>query len=508
MKKIYNKIKLIVVMILIGIIIGMSTLNVSAASQTIYLGQGVQLHPLIGGVGFPTKVTTSGDLVYCLNIHKHTSKNTIAYLVGEMDAGFAYLIQNGYPNKSYSGNAEIDYYITQTAIWWYLDETTGTHNLNSSFKETASDPYSIRPVIKSLVFNAKKAKAIGYQKPTMNISLKDANLKLSSDAKYYVSDTVTVNSNNVNEYNVTLENAPAGSIITDTNNNSKTTFAKNEKFIVKVPASKITDINTKIKVKVTAKGVINKAYEYRPADSNMQNCTPAVLEPEVIPVTNEFYLGIISSKVTIIKLDRKTDKALAGAELVLKDFNGKEIARWTSTINNHIIRNLPNGKYTVEEIKAPEGYEKLTKPLEFTITDSRKNIIVKLYNDAKTNVVTITKVDAETKNILPGATLVVKDATGKEIAKFESTTAPYVLTGLANGKYTVEEIKAPEGYRKSDDIVEITIDDKHSSYQVNFYNYKEVIVPNTASSNSIIMIIIGSIIVISAVGFIYKYEKK
>ena len=43
-----------------------------------------------------------------------------------MNAGVAYILENGYPNKHFTGDSNKDYYITQLAVWWYLDDTTGS----------------------------------------------------------------------------------------------------------------------------------------------------------------------------------------------------------------------------------------------------------------------------------------------------------------------------------------------------------------------------------------------
>ena len=50
------------------------------------------------------------------------------------------------------------------------------------------------------------------------------------------------------------------------------------------------------------------------------------------------------------------DKPLAGATFVVKDSAGKTVATWTSTTSSHVIKNLPNGTYTLQETKAPAGY--------------------------------------------------------------------------------------------------------------------------------------------------------
>ena len=508
MKKYLKKVRIFIMMILTGVIFGSNVLNVNAVAQTISLGSGVKLPAYLAGVSFKTKVTTSGEYIYCLNIHKATSQNVTANLVGEMDAGFAYIMEHGYPSVSITGDASKDYYITQAAVWWYLDETTGSSNLSNNFKSAASDPNGIRPYIKNLVANAKKAKAAGYAKSSISLSISNNEMKLSSDSKYFESEYFKVTSNNISTYNVSVSNAPEGTLVIDASGKNKTSFAKNESFKIRIPASKVTDTKLNLTVKVSATGTVNKAYEYKPTNSNMQNCMPSVLTPEKQNVSATANLTLSSSQVTIVKLDRATDKALAGATLVLKDASGKEITRWKSTTNAHVIRNLENGTYTVEEIEAPKGYKKITEPIKFTITDSNRNITVKVYNDAKSSVITITKIDASTGKALAGAVLVIKNANGEEVARFETTTEPKVFTDLADGTYTIEEVQAPEGYKKSDEVITITIDDEHESHQVTFNNYPEVPVPDTASTSSIIMTILGILLIGSTLGFIYKNAKR
>ena len=104
--------------------------------------------------------------------------------------------------------------------------------------------------------------------------------------------------------------------------------------------------------------------------------------------------------------------------------------------------------------------------------------------------------------------VILRDSTGKEVARFTTTTDSYTLTDLSNGTYTVEEESAPAGYIKSSQKVSFTIDDQHLSHQINFVNAKETIVPNTASSSSIILTILGIAILGSGIAYVYKNSKK
>lgn len=505
MRKILKKAKLFFSLMLISVLFLGDAINVNAVPQNITLGNGEQVDDYLAGVGFKTKVTTSGEFVYCLDRSKASAENITVTLVGELDAGFAYLIQNGYPHKSITGDNMKDYYITQTAIWWYLDDTTGSGNLGSDFKVNAEDPHGIRKYIKDLVMKAKEAKEKGYEKTTLDVNTSSKDMKLSSDKKYYVSEPISVNGTNISNYTVKVSN---NIIVTNVDGTEKNTFEASEKFIVKVPVSKINEVEESIKITVSADATINKVYEYKPTDSSVQNVLPAILQPTKETVTDTIDLNVESSKVTIVKVDKTTDQPLAGAELVLKDARGNVISSWTSTTNAHVIRNLSNGTYIIEETKAPTGYKKITKPIMFTITDENKDIVIKVNNEPKTSVVTITKIDKSTGKPLAGAVLVVRNEKGEEVARFTTTKESYVLTNLPNGTYTVSEEKAPEGYQKVNDTIKFTIDEDHQSYQVNFYNYPIVEVPDTAANSSIIMTIIGLIIIGSTVTFIYKYAHK
>ena len=191
-----------------------------------------------------------------------------------------------------------------------------------------------------------------------------------------------------------------------------------------------------------------------------------LIEKDTTTINAILDLTIESTKITIVKIDKATNKTLAGAELVLKDAAGNTISGWTSTTNGRVIRNLKPGTYTVTEVKAPQGYKLDKNPVKFTITDTNEAKIVRVYNEPKQSVVNILKVDNATQEPLAGATLVIKNSAGKEIKRFTSTTTPFVLTNLEDGKYTVEEVSAPAGYVLSPEKITFTIDDEHLSHQI------------------------------------------
>ena len=87
--------------------------------------------------------------------------------------------------------------------------------------------------------------------------------------------------------------------------------------------------------------------------------------------------------------------------------------------------------------------------------------------------VKISKQDITTKKELPGATLVVKDSSGKEVAKWVSTNEPHYIEGLKPGEYTLTETIAPEGYVLSTETIKFTLKADGSVKTVVMYNTRE-----------------------------------
>ena len=92
------------------------------------------------------------------------------------------------------------------------------------------------------------------------------------------------------------------------------------------------------------------------------------VEFEVLPTgevqTFEMLDDVI--KLQISKVDIANGKELPGAELVIRDKDGKEIDRWTSTDKPHYLEKLPTGDYTLTEITAPNGYQ-IAETISFTV---------------------------------------------------------------------------------------------------------------------------------------------
>ena len=112
--------------------------------------------------------------------------------------------------------------------------------------------------------------------------------------------------------------------------------------------------------------------------------------------------------------------------------------------------------------------------------------------------------DKDNKENIDGAVLIVKDETGREVARWTTTKEAYKLK-LNSGKYTLEEATAPTGYMLQNEKIEFLVNsDKTGDSEVTMFNTKAVNVPITDANVSLYTIGLG--IVGLFIG-IYKLRK-
>ncbi|HFU7054724.1 TPA: collagen binding domain-containing protein [Bacillus cereus] len=173
-------------------------------------------------------------------------------------------------------------------------------------------------------------------------------------------------------------------------------------------------------------------------------------KPSVEKVTGQF---------EIVKVDASDEtKLLPGAEFeVYKD--GKQIDTLRTDKTGKVIsKKLEPGKYTLKETKAPEGYKLLKEEIEVTVEEN-KVVPVIVKNVKVLGSLQVVKKDAESKNVLKGAEFRLKNENGQIVGGAKTTNKDGVVTfeNLVPGKYTLEETKAPEGYKAIEVTVEVNV---------------------------------------------------
>ena len=423
---------------------------------------------------FPVKYTSDGTLAYCTEFQDQFPMGVTMSNPKRLEPGVSYIIANGYKGTKadYGNDSKMkQYYITQLAIYTYLGQANPKNN------------NEVHKAVWDLVNKAKAAKSDDASL-TVSLSANSTKMNLTSDKKYFISDAITVKSNKSTSFSVAASKN-VGAFVVDANGNQVSSVKSGSKVYVKMPVTSIKEGQTAT-ISMAVKGSHTKqvAYLYQPANSSFQNIAPGVTYPVTETASTSIKVTATrpkpeQPKVTKVKISKKditTKEELPGAKLVIKDASGKVVESWVSTNEPKYIEGLAAGNYTLCETQAPSGYVLATECIKFTVKADGTVASVIMYNKKETTKVTkvkISKKDITTKEELPGATLVIKDANGKEIEKWVSTNEPKYIEGLAAGNYTLCETQAPEGYVLATECIKFTVKEDGTMSSVIMYNKKE-----------------------------------
>ena len=184
----------------------------------------------------------------------------------------------------------------------------------------------------------------------------------------------------------------------------------------------------------------------------------------------------LRTTVAISKQDITNGKELPGAKLEIRDTDGNLVEGWTSGKTQHTVRGLELEKeYTLTEKRAPDGYaeaESIVFKLVQEGTEQVNEVYVKADDDwSKMNGSIIVMQDAPVLdidktdiagNLLPGATLTIRDADSKVIdtwvTDYKTHRVPISndflkLSGEAKEYiYTLTEDAAPAGFEIAESV--------------------------------------------------------
>ena len=184
--------------------------------------------------------------------------------------------------------------------------------------------------------------------------------------------------------------------------------------------------------------------------SGYQACAALTSLPDPVWAYIHFKVNIVEEKgsLTINKVDAETGKALAGVTYRLYDSAGKKVADVTTGADGKaVLADLPQGRYSYQEISAPSGYVVDNTKYQITITATALNITQKRTNTPAKASIEIVKVDADHKTPLQGAGFRLYDTSGKQVAEGNTdVNGKLTFSNLRLGSYTYKEFKAPNGY--------------------------------------------------------------
>ena len=429
--------------------------------------------------------------VYCLEKNKGWSPGeTITRNETPLDDGYVYLLQNGYPKKSLTGDNANDEYLTQIAVWWYQDLINGVSD-NETGVLTANQKSVIKSskyyrYIEPLITGAVNAKNNPIEiNPTFSINTND--FKLSSDNKYLMTDSITITSNvDYDNYLISVDNNAVE--VLDNNNNviSNNTINKGESFKLRVDLSKI---DNPITVNISA--IVNytefEAYSYDPPKEDMQQSVASVLVPVSKQKVVSNSVSMPTGSLTIRKVDTE-NKPLEGANIeVIRKATNKTVANFETTTEDYVIDNLLPGEYEIKELSAPNGYYIDNESTNVIINDSNLNVTKEIINSKY--IVRIAKRTYDQGGFISGAVLNIVNS-NNEVVETITTTNGYTFldtSKLSEGTYKVIEVTAPDGYFVNTEGEEFTIDKNHTNIEVIFYDeVNEVIIDKKDEENNFV----------------------
>lgn len=176
-------------------------------------------------------------------------------------------------------------------------------------------------------------------------------------------------------------------------------------------------------------------------------------------VTGDTTIVNKQAEIVLKKLDKDTKDPLEGAKFTLK--SGSKIIDKNIESDRRgeiILKGLAEGNYTLEETTAPDGYIKASKEFKFTIDKNGKLKGEDTIYNSKASF-TLVKKDLTTGAVLEGASFVIRDKNDRVVARVTTNkNGEAVIDGLGQGRYTIEETVAPEGYVRATKAATFEVD--------------------------------------------------
>ena len=225
--------------------------------------------------------------------------------------------------------------------------------------------------------------------------------------------------------------------------------------------------------------------------------------------------ALAKGSLTINKVDAETGKALAGVTYRLYDSTGEKVADATTGADGKaVFGDLPQGKYSYQEISAPSGYVVDNTEYQITITATALNITHKRTNALAKGSITVRKLDA-TGAPLAGAELLLEtSADGETWAEVGRVTTDNI--GIAKWEnlkigvqFRITEVKAPAGYTlMTEPLFTGTLDSNNRDITITACNNAGFVLPFTGSTGFTTYFLFAALMLCMGVYFCKKLARR
>ncbi|WP_312711208.1 SpaA isopeptide-forming pilin-related protein [Proteiniclasticum ruminis] len=298
----------------------------------------------------------------------------------------------------------------------------------------------------------------------------------------------------------------------------------------------IKELTTDALGQILVEGLTPGGYEF------MEISAPAgfILDPTIhefrIPADaagepEQILMGTIKNHQGKIVLEKTDEKGapLAGAVFELRDQDGNLIRKELVSDQEGKVKaeGLFPGSYLLRETHAPEGYIRNEQTISFTVTEEHLGTPEVLNLGKFVNYrgsLLLKKVD-EDGQPLQGAQFELKRLDGETESSFHvSDESGFIkIEDLSPGRYSIEEIKAPEGYTRNEEVFTFTIVEsvigKPDTVEMTVVNTLEFDdtegqspgeeLPSTGESeNGILLPLLGTMLVLAGVFHLIRRKKE
>lgn len=238
------------------------------------------------------------------------------------------------------------------------------------------------------------------------------------------------------------------------------------------------------------------------------------------------HLEMVDKIVDVTKTDMVNGEEVEGAELVVTDEEGNEIDKWTSTKEPHHVTGLEEGKtYVLTETTCPYGYE-TAESITFTVTTEKKTQLIEMKDMPILKSVQVEKIDKDTGEHITSNKFTFGIFEDEECTKLIKETGANEFEGTAlfedlrYGTFYIRELKAPLGYKLSDQVVKIEINDEgvfadgvsleetEGIYSFVYYNSLLPAVQTGNETNYALLLGIATIATVGVIGGTILFKRK
>ena len=173
---------------------------------------------------------------------------------------------------------------------------------------------------------------------------------------------------------------------------------------------------------------------------------------------------------------------------------------------------LPDGDYTVRELKPAAGYVMTDEVLSFTEAKTGMEDGQSVYNRLIRGTLRVLKTDTSGAKTLQGAAFELIAQNGQKVGDYMTgEDGTFTVADLPSGTYVLRETAAPEGYRKSGDDIEFMITGDGETVELNVLN-EFVPVPQTdgryPAGKIAASVLAGTAVLVSGAALILRRRKR